>query len=347
MTNKGFDIIRAIAVILVIFRHSNLENNPIQEFGWLGVDLFFVLSGFLISNILFQEYKTYGQLNLKRFFIRRAFKIIIPLYCFLIIQLLLYAAYDDFTPPLPRIASEFLYLQNYFPGIWIHTWSLAVEARFYLIFPIMLVLVVKKHWLEKKAFIIGSILSLVILIFFIRLYVSYPHREESFYVFPQADLRIDGLLTGILLSYLCNFTSLFAKWLQNKWTILMISILLIVPGFYFKGGSFFMNTIGLTILNAGFALLVLFTLCIESVIEKQFLSYLKIPIYVLCWIGIQSYSIYLWHITTKEFIYAHFNFNASCMVSITLISSLLFGSLMYYLIERPSLKFRNYIFKKS
>ncbi|MDF2456845.1 MAG: lipopolysaccharide modification acyltransferase [Cytophagaceae bacterium] len=340
-------MLRAIAVILVMFRHSNLENSPIQEFGWLGVDLFFVLSGFLISDILFQEYKTYGQPNLKRFFRRRTFKIIIPLYAFLVIELLMNVIHHDVTPPWPRIASEFLYLQNYFPGIWIHTWSLAVEARFYLIFPIILVLVIKKNLLEKRGLIIGSIVSLFILIFLMRLYVSYPHREESFYVFPQADLRIDGILAGILLSYLYNFTSLFAGWRQNKWTILMISLLLIVPGFYFKGGSFFMNTIGLTVLNAGFALLVLFTLCIESVIEKQSFSYLKIPTYVVCQIGIQSYSIYLWHITTSEFIYSHFNFSAACMVSIAFISSLFFGSLMYYLIERPSLRLRKFIFKES
>ena len=54
MRKIGLDILRGLAIILVLFRHSDLENNLIQDFGWLGVDLFFVLSGFLISNLLFK-----------------------------------------------------------------------------------------------------------------------------------------------------------------------------------------------------------------------------------------------------------------------------------------------------
>jgi len=75
MRIKGLDFLRGIAILLVLFRHNPLGNNIFYHFGWLGVDLFFVLSGFLVSGLLFTEYKKRGEVRIKRFLIRRGFKI--------------------------------------------------------------------------------------------------------------------------------------------------------------------------------------------------------------------------------------------------------------------------------
>jgi peptidoglycan/LPS O-acetylase OafA/YrhL len=82
MRQKSLDFLRGI-VILVLFRHSNVVE-ILTQIGWIGVDLFFVLSGFLVSGLLFKEYITYGSINAKLFFIRRGLKIY-PLFYFAIL----------------------------------------------------------------------------------------------------------------------------------------------------------------------------------------------------------------------------------------------------------------------
>src|SRR5208282_5492945 len=84
MRNKRLDILRCIAVIIVIFHHSG-ESTFFARVGWAGVDLFFVLSGFLISGLLFSEYKRRRSINFKRFFIRRGLKIYPAFYVFLLL----------------------------------------------------------------------------------------------------------------------------------------------------------------------------------------------------------------------------------------------------------------------
>src|SRR5438045_3895822 len=84
--NQSLDVLRGIAVLLVIVSHySGTLPRPsaLLETGWVGVDLFFVLSGFLISGLLFSEFEKTGSINLKRFWIRRGFKIYPPFYVFM------------------------------------------------------------------------------------------------------------------------------------------------------------------------------------------------------------------------------------------------------------------------
>src|ERR1700683_1541313 len=84
MRNKRLDVLRCVAVLLVMFRHSDVSDF-LRRVGWIGVDLFFVLSGFLISGLLFSEYKKRHAISLKRFFIRRGLKIYPAFYVFLLL----------------------------------------------------------------------------------------------------------------------------------------------------------------------------------------------------------------------------------------------------------------------
>ena len=121
MRKIGLDLVRGIAIILVLFRHSDLDNNILKHFGWLGVDLFFVLSGFLISNLLFNEYKKNKEIRVKRFLARRAFKIFPPFYFLLLATLIFKFAINNSTVEWYRLLSKVLYLQSYFLSIWLHT----------------------------------------------------------------------------------------------------------------------------------------------------------------------------------------------------------------------------------
>jgi len=346
MRKIGLDIIRSVAVILVLLWHSDLPNSVIKQFGWLGVDLFFVLSGFLISNLLFLEYKKNKEIRVKRFLTRRAFKIFPPFYFFVIATLLFgFFAKSHSSIELPKLLSELFYLQSYAPRIWLHTWTLAVEEHFYLVFSMTLFLVIKKQYLEKRHFIIGSLVLLLVLSFAMRFYHSYPNRNDVF-GFMQTHLRSDGIIFGVLISYLLNFTKLLSFFLKRKWILICLSILLIAPGFYFSAGSFFMNTVGLSLVNFGFSIIVLLALDIDEYVENKLFPLFKPLLKIAGFIGVNSYSIYLWHLNAKEISSWIFSLGPKLDTLMYMVISIIVGIVMSYLIEKPSLKVRDYFGKK-
>ncbi len=347
MRKIGLDLLRGLAVILVLFRHSDLDNNIIQHFGWLGVDLFFVLSGFLISNLLFTEHRKNQKIRVKRFLTRRAFKIFPPFYFFMFTTLLMnFLVKDNWNIEFQKFLSELFYLQSYFPRIWNHTWTLAVEEHFYLIFSVTLLIISRKQLLEKRHIIISALVLLLILSFVMRFYISYPHRNDDFFGFIQTHLRSDGILIGVLLSYLVNFTKLTNLFQQKKWILICISILLVTPGFYFESGGFFMNTAGLTLVNIGFSIMVLLSLDIDEYFEKSLFPYFKFPLKTLGFIGVNSYSIYLWHLNSKSISSSIFSNDSNLITPMYITISIVLGIIMSYLIEKPSLRIRDYTFNK-
>ena len=337
MRKKGLDILRTIAVILVLFRHSELGPHPLKVFGWLGVELFFVLSGFLISGLLFTEYKKTGTVRIKRFLIRRGFKIFPPFYFFLAVTLGIGYAYG--VPwEWSKIASECVYLQSYAVGMWEHTWTLAVEEHFYLVFALAMFLLVKRKTLDDKPWMIGGLLSLLLLSFLMRLYVSYPNRAAVSFAFFKTHLRADGIMMGVLLSYLYHFTASTSVLLKHRWLTFVLSCCLVIPGFYYEAGSFFMNTIGINIVNLGFVLWVLLSLEMEPYLTKWGVRHLAA---VLCFIGINSYSVYLWHLNAKVLVMHFLDLEVMTMTLIYIVASIVLGIAMSYLIEKTSLKLRD------
>jgi peptidoglycan/LPS O-acetylase OafA/YrhL len=142
LRNSRLDILRAVAVLLVLGRHST---GPIfwNKVGWVGVDLFFVLSGFLISGLLFVEYQRTGDINWGLFFIRRGFKIYPAFYAMIFVTFLWQLVKHQGIRWRPYL-TEVLFYQSYQPDrLWGHTWSLAVEEHFYILLPLLLLLMVK------------------------------------------------------------------------------------------------------------------------------------------------------------------------------------------------------------
>src|ERR1700691_3959576 len=132
MRNKRLDILRCVAVVMVILVHSG-ESRFFSRVGWTGVDLFFVLSGFLISGLLFSEYKKRKAISFKRFFIRRGLKIYPAFYVFLLCTgIAQYVRFHVLAAPA-LFLNEIFFVMNYFGGVWYHTWSLGVEEHFYIL----------------------------------------------------------------------------------------------------------------------------------------------------------------------------------------------------------------------
>src|SRR5437588_1674510 len=152
--SQALDILRFLAVLLVLWRHSwvcSPQISPLlhsitatlQRGGWIGVDLFFVLSGFLISGLLFKECQKTHQISLSRFFVRRGFKIYPPFWALLLFTVVLESITNNKTAG-KWILCEFFFVQNYGDASqWGYTWSLAVEEHFYILLPLLLVVLLK------------------------------------------------------------------------------------------------------------------------------------------------------------------------------------------------------------
>jgi peptidoglycan/LPS O-acetylase OafA/YrhL len=137
----GLDILRFTAVTLVIFRHmQQFRGAPqwlsrtslhLKQGGWVGVDIFFVLSGFLVSGLLFREWQQHKTLSVGRFLWRRGWKIY-PAFWFFLLGMIVFYTCQHQTINWRGMLGEFLFLQNYWANVFNHTWSLAVEEHFYI-----------------------------------------------------------------------------------------------------------------------------------------------------------------------------------------------------------------------
>lgn len=354
MRLKNIDFLRGIAVLLVLFRHIRLE--PVfARIGWVGVDLFFVLSGFLVSNLLFLEYRQRNFVRPIHFLIRRGFKIY-PLY-YLMIGLLYYALqYDnvenwDNYPE--RLFNEVLFIQNYTYGntlAW-HTWSLAVEEHFYFVLALLIFLLAQLKLLENThifnalSFLIFS--AALVMRFRITQNIDFQYVD---YLMPT-HLRMDTLWVGVTLSYYFNFhpTRFNAFFAKKQWIYLgLIAFPIAAIGLK----SWILATFGLTTIAFCFGCTlagVLANVEAERLLSQWFTGN------IFTWIakiGQNSYAIYLFHMMVLSFS-TPFNTHGrlllltwqgwvNCFVAVTL--SLIIGFAATQYIEKPILKWRDRFF---
>lgn len=292
----------------------------------MGVDLFFVLSGFLISGLLFTNLKRNGRISIGRFLIRRGLKIWPSYYVFLALTAFL-------VPDLAhRGPIHLFFLQNYItPGAgkhaWSHLWSLAVEEHFYLVLPFLMVVLVRFRALKAIPAI-----SIVLVIFC--LYARTTIARDFTLAITPTHLRMDSLFAGVALGYFFHFE-------RHEFTIrrgriaLAGSILLLIPSFILLQP----NLVSVSFQLVAFCLM---TVWAASVAEKQARWFLSRWIAA---IGRYSYSIYLWHHAVVFAIFWTF-FPTPTVLTFTvyLTLSLTLGIGMSKLIEMPVLRLRDRVF---
>lgn len=346
------DFLRAVAVILVIGNHwtvcppeVNFYLNKITTVwyrgGWTGVDLFFVLSGFLVSGLLFNEYKKRGDINLKRFLIRRGFKIY-PAFWLLILITLAVTVLNGEAVYRGGFLSELLFIQNYHPGIWDHDWSLAVEEHFYVFLTFIffiLIIVGKRTKHDSFAYIPKLFLSIAVICLFFR-FITAAYQPFSYLVnIEQTHLRIDSLFFGVFLSYLWNLRGLSGNSFleNNKLLIGLTGAACFVPAFIYElNETTWMWTIGLTMfyLGGGFVLLAL--------LKSDFRG--NVILLRVAGIGKYSYSIYLWNLPVHFWLMKYSNLAAENWFLYALIywsGTFILGIGTAKLIEYPVLKLRD------
>jgi peptidoglycan/LPS O-acetylase OafA/YrhL len=289
--NSSLDVLRATAVLLVFCYHSE-EALLVSRFGWIGVDLFFVLSGFLVSGLLFREYRATHQIRPGRFLLRRGLKIYPQFYFF--IGLMLVVSYLRGAPPqMKQVFAELAFIQNYAPGTWGHTWSLGVEEHFYLLLTFVMVALARTGgtnpfhrlpvWIAAGC---GLILAMRVMTWMLS-----PEITGYRNVFPS-HLRIDSLLVGVLVGYFYSFCGpQSAAWMKRfgGW-VPPVSIALLAPVTFLRREDPFMVTVGFSLVSLAFGLLLLSVLYPAKVASAP-----KRAGRAMAWLGQHSYAFYLWH----------------------------------------------------
>ncbi|ELX9434698.1 acetyltransferase [Staphylococcus pseudintermedius] len=299
----GLDGVRAVAVIAIIIYHLNPQW---LSGGFLGVDTFFVISGYLITSLLLTEYHNTGKIKLMSFWLRRV-KRLIPAVLFLVMDVIVLSLIfmpteiqkvrADSIAAIFYVSNWWYIMQNvdYFEQFAVqplkHLWSLAIEEQFYLVFPIVLLSLLSFIRRLKSIRIIFLILLVISMIAMMVLYVP---NENVARVYFGTDTRIQTLLMGVLLALVWPPFQLKAKVNRQMRTmidttgVVGLAILFICFKFVsetnsilYYGGFFLISTVTL--------------LVIASSVHPSgyFAKFLGNKVFTF--IGSRSYSLYLWH----------------------------------------------------
>ncbi len=352
----GLDLLRFLAVALVIGRHlPPLPDawSPSAKFlflvwqqgGWVGVDLFFVLSGFLVSGLLFTEYRSRGRISVVRFYTRRGWKIYPPFFALIAVTLIVDWA-SGFPVAKHQLVAELLFLQSYLPHLWGHTWSLAVEEHFYLVLaPVLLVvLAFNRPRSSPLSPIIPLTLCVMVCVLLLRLiHEQYnPNYSHQTHLYPT-HLRFDSLFFGVGISYAYHFhTRRFSElFTPLRFWLILCGALLLTPAFAFRLETTpFIFTVGLTLFGLGSGMLLVGVL-LSEIPGNRF-------IVVLATLGTFSYSIYLWHPlvdTWGVWLFEHatgitLQPASGVRIAFYLIGSIIAGVIMARAVELPALRLR-------
>lgn len=363
----GLDTLRAIAIIIVLIYHYRVvvstENifGFMSQLGWTGVDLFFVLSGYLIGNQILSAFAKGENFSLKLFYIRRLLRTL-PNYYFVLALYFIFPVALSGTATAP-LWSFFTFTQNLdmrAGETFTHSWSLCIEEQFYLIFPVIALLIAY----AKRSIAIGwiALVSAMVLAILLRGFNWLSQGEaaismQSFmeHIYYSSFTRFDELLPGVAIALLKNFhPATYAAILRRGNLLLIVGLVSVGAMFYiFKnyayiegyGRTFQVTTFGYSFLAISFAILVLAALSPNSVLHR-----IRIP--GAANIALWSYAIYLIHKPLFQLLKAPLteygiDINGGMGVAIIMTTSIFCGWALYFFVETPFMKLRGQFYPSN
>jgi peptidoglycan/LPS O-acetylase OafA/YrhL len=332
----SLDGLRAVAIMLVIACHvqasfpSVLPLIFIERCGSVGVDMFFVISGYLITHLLLKEVDKTGQVRLGRFYIRRAFRIFPPFYAYLAVVAIMRCLHPVlFTWGSFASAATYLWNYNMHADGWLlgHTWSLSLEEQFYLVWPAIVAFLPKRSGLKFALIVIA--LSPVV-------------RVATYFLFPplrghidmMLPTHLDTMMVGCALALTSNlkvYTKFLSACAKPVWVAMSGLLLVVVTPVleeHFRGA--FYLPLGITITSFACGCILLYSIRNASSLLGRFLN--------LPWlrhIGVISYSLYLWQ--------QLFTGPQTRLFPLNIVLIVLCAELSYWLVEQPSFRLRDYL----
>lgn len=358
---NGLDTLRACAILLVLMYHYRVfvSHEPsfgfLSEIGWIGVDLFFVLSGYLIGNQIFAGLKSTSGFSLKTFYIRRALRTLPNFYVVLAIYFLFpIEAGGKAVTPLWKFLT---FTQNFDlkPGsAFSHAWSLSIEEQFYVVLPLVAIATiaflrsVRAMWIV----LLGAMAGAALMRYLMWQQVGEDGVKYYVTIYYSTWCRFDELLPGVALALLKNFhPQMWARSLKHghlsmlAGAILTGGIMYLFTAYSYEDGQgflWFTTTFGYSLLASGFALLTLAALSPNSYLYRW-----RIPGASI--LALWSYALYLVHKPLMNALIRPFEawgISVKSWIGIggMFVLSLLATYVLYRVVETPFMRLRDRYF---
>jgi peptidoglycan/LPS O-acetylase OafA/YrhL len=316
----SLDGLRAISILMVLVAHFADEDFAprfLRPYGWVGVRVFFVISGYLITTILLKERERTSSINLRNFYIRRAYRIFpAALFFTLTISVVYWRRLHGY-----EIAAALFYFMNYLPHrAWVlgHLWSLSVEEQFYLLWPSVL-----KKWHRHRVAILVVVAAFSPFYVTALTYLKWVAKIGS-YTLPNV---ADNLAVGCLVAVFAN------RWPRIPKPVFAIMVFAVIAIPQYEASAAWRTLFLFFVLNPILALSIGGILI--HVVQNPYRILNLAPV---VWLGQISYSLYLWQ---QPFM------NPGSPMRYGFIWAIGLACVSYYLIERPLLRYRDGRFRLS
>jgi peptidoglycan/LPS O-acetylase OafA/YrhL len=346
----GLDTLRAAAIALVLMSHymGFVSRQPtfgtVGKVGWAGVDLFFVLSGYLIGNQILSPLARGEAFSLKTFFARRLLRTLPNYYVVLALYLLFPAVLGG--SGMASIWRFLSFTQNFglaYGQTFTHSWSLCIEEQFYLLLPVVALGIKRCSRSVRPAWcVIGGAIGIGMAA---RAGLSLAHGYDSFSaeIYYSSFCRFDELLPGVAIAMLKNFHGeLYASLLRHGNALLAAGVVAVVLVLYGLQNdfpnAFTATTLGFSLLAIGFALLTLAALSPHSLLSR-----IRVP--GASRLALWSYAIYLVHkplfMAARPWLERmHIDTGAPLTVVLVLLAGVIGGWLLFHFVETPFMRLR-------